>query len=184
MTDVLSPAGSSVQTAWRARYLIKLVLVVKGRGRRRRGQRFAGAERGSRVSQILLNSVCGRVCAAEHAPRGPFRVLERRHGLAEIVERGGWVLEACLSAPSQGRRKYASHQPELSYDLRSPSVHSEGSGGGRLRSLRTRPPRVPRRDIRSKIPAAPGGYYSAHRRVLGAHRVLVRRVIITVVKYH
>ena len=26
--------------------------------------------------------------ATEHAPRGPFRVLERRHGLAEIVERG------------------------------------------------------------------------------------------------
>ena len=26
--------------------------------------------------------------AAEHAPRGPFRVLEGRHGLAEIVERG------------------------------------------------------------------------------------------------
>ena len=29
-----------------------------------------------------------RVRATEHAPRGPFRVLERRHGLAEIVERG------------------------------------------------------------------------------------------------
>jgi len=26
--------------------------------------------------------------AAEHAPRDPFRVLERRHCLAEIVERG------------------------------------------------------------------------------------------------
>ena len=26
--------------------------------------------------------------ATEHAPRDPFRVLERRHGLAEIVERG------------------------------------------------------------------------------------------------
>ena len=29
--------------------------------------------------------------AAEHAPRDPFRVLERRHGLAEIVERGAGV---------------------------------------------------------------------------------------------
>jgi len=29
--------------------------------------------------------------APEHAPRGPFRVLERRHGLAEIVERGAVV---------------------------------------------------------------------------------------------
>ena len=79
-------------------------------------------------------------------------------------------------------REDASLQPELSYDLRSPSVHSEGSGGGRLRSLRTRPPCVPRRDVRSKIPAAPGGYYSAHRRVLGTHRLLLRQFIITVVK--
>ena len=29
--------------------------------------------------------------AAEHVPRDPSRVLERRHGLAEIVERGAVV---------------------------------------------------------------------------------------------
>ena len=29
--------------------------------------------------------------AAEHAPRGPFQLLERRHGLAEIFERGAVV---------------------------------------------------------------------------------------------
>ena len=29
--------------------------------------------------------------AAEHAPRGPFHLLELRHGLAEIVERGAGV---------------------------------------------------------------------------------------------
>ena len=29
---------------------------------------------------------------SEHAPRDPCRILERRHGLAEIVERGGGVL--------------------------------------------------------------------------------------------
>jgi hypothetical protein len=29
--------------------------------------------------------------AAEHAPRDPRHLLERRHGFAEIVERGGWV---------------------------------------------------------------------------------------------
>ena len=29
--------------------------------------------------------------ATEHAPRNPFRVLERRHGLAEIVGRGAGV---------------------------------------------------------------------------------------------
>ena len=28
------------------------------------------------------------MCATQHAPRDPIRVLERRHGLAEIVERG------------------------------------------------------------------------------------------------
>ena len=30
--------------------------------------------------------------ATEHAPRDPFRILESRHGLAEIVERGTGVL--------------------------------------------------------------------------------------------
>ena len=29
---------------------------------------------------------------SEHAPRDPFHLLERRHGLAEIVERGVGVL--------------------------------------------------------------------------------------------
>ena len=52
---------------------------------------FAGAERGLRVSQMELNSFCGWVRATEHSPRGPFRFLERRHGLAEIVERGAVV---------------------------------------------------------------------------------------------
>ena len=41
------------------------------------------------------------MCASKHAPRDPFRRLERRHGLAEIVERGGGVLvilrEHCAS---------------------------------------------------------------------------------------
>ena len=30
--------------------------------------------------------------SAEHAPRGPFHLLERRDGLAEIVERGRLVV--------------------------------------------------------------------------------------------
>ena len=34
---------------------------------------------------------CGRVCATEHAPRDPFRLLQRRHGLAEFIERGAGV---------------------------------------------------------------------------------------------
>ena len=53
---------------------------------------FAGAERGSRVSQFVLNSLCDRV-------RDPFRVLERRHGLVEIVERGAGVI-ASVSRPT------------------------------------------------------------------------------------
>jgi len=53
---------------------------------------FAGAERRSRVSQGLLNPHCVWVRAAKHAPRNLIRVLERRHGLAEIVERGAVVL--------------------------------------------------------------------------------------------
>ena len=43
-------------------------------------------------SQIYLNISDKRVRAAKHAPRDPVRVLERRRGLAEIVERGGGVL--------------------------------------------------------------------------------------------
>ncbi len=49
-------------------------------------------ERFSRVSQIFLNPRCGRVRATKHAPRNPFRVLARRHCLAEIVDRGAGVL--------------------------------------------------------------------------------------------
>ena len=55
-------------------------------------RRFAGAEDGSRVSQVVIDPYCERVRATKHAPRGPFRLLERRHGLAEIVERGAGVL--------------------------------------------------------------------------------------------
>ena len=77
-----------------------LVFLNLGTPRRRR---FAGAERGSRVLQGLLSHLCGRVRAAEHAPHDPFRVLERRHGLAEIVERGAVV----LVERSRGRTDYS-----------------------------------------------------------------------------
>ena len=39
-------------------------------------------------TQVSLNNLRERVRAAEHAPRGPFCFLERRRGLADIVERG------------------------------------------------------------------------------------------------
>ena len=57
-----------------------------------REKRLAGAEDDSRVSQCSVNSRCERVCTTEHAPRDPFRLFERRNGLAEIVERGARVL--------------------------------------------------------------------------------------------
>jgi len=41
-----------------------------------------------RFSQGIPKYVCERVRATEHAPRDSFQFLERRHGLAEIVERG------------------------------------------------------------------------------------------------
>ena len=41
---------------------------------------------------MIIDRSRGRVRAAENAPRGPFCLLERRHGLAEIVERGAGVL--------------------------------------------------------------------------------------------
>ena len=46
----------------------------------------------TRVLQIGLNRTCHRMRASEHAPRGRHHILERRHGLAQIVERGGAVL--------------------------------------------------------------------------------------------
>ena len=59
-------------------------------------QSFAGVEHGSRVSQIALNIHCERMRAPEHAPRDPSRVLEHRHGLADIVERSAGVPEERL----------------------------------------------------------------------------------------
>ena len=49
---------------------------------------LARVEHESRALQIALNCRCHGVRTTEHAPRDPFRVLERRHGLSEIVKRG------------------------------------------------------------------------------------------------
>ena len=45
----------------------------------------------SREFQGALNRQSGRVRATEHAPRVRCQFIERRHGLADIVERGDWV---------------------------------------------------------------------------------------------
>ena len=63
------------------------------------GTRFAGAENGSRVLQVFRRGLGGRMRAAENAPRGPFGVLERRHCLADIVERGAGVLVKFAGIP-------------------------------------------------------------------------------------
>ena len=53
--------------------------------------RLAGVEGCSRILQIALNIRYERVRAPEHALRGPRRLHQDFHGLAEIVERGGGV---------------------------------------------------------------------------------------------
>ena len=42
----------------------------------------------SGLSQEMFNLVYEQVIVTEHAPRDRFYLLERRHGLAEIVGRG------------------------------------------------------------------------------------------------
>ncbi len=57
---------------------------------------FAGGEQRSRLSKAPLDMRDKRMRAAENAPRGPFYVLERRHSLAIIVERGAGVQAECI----------------------------------------------------------------------------------------
>ena len=80
------PLGACRRRRFRGKF-IDCVFIYLGTPRRR----FAGAEDGSRVSQGTLISHCDRVRATEYAPRDPCSVLERRHGLAEIVERRAGV---------------------------------------------------------------------------------------------
>ena len=62
----------------------------------------------SGLSQEMFNLLYERVRATEHAPRGPFRVLERLDGLAEIAERGAVVPEERLRVTPPGRPDYSS----------------------------------------------------------------------------
>ena len=54
-------------------------------GTLRAGERFP------RVSQVGINTSCERMRTTEHAPRDPGQIIERFHGLAEMVERGAVV---------------------------------------------------------------------------------------------
>ena len=49
---------------------------------------FAGGEGFPRHLQILLHQLAEWVRSSQTAPRGRFDLLKRRHGLAEIFERG------------------------------------------------------------------------------------------------
>ena len=55
-------------------------------------RRLAGAERGARLPQGHLNRPHEGMRDAEDLTRGPCRVFERRHSLADIVERDALVL--------------------------------------------------------------------------------------------
>ena len=62
---------------------------------------FAGVQDCSRKLQGIIYLFDVWVCRSEHAPRGPCRLLERRHGLAKIVERRAVVLRIGALAPQK-----------------------------------------------------------------------------------
>ena len=75
----------------------------------------------------MLDRRCERVRTAKNAPRGPCRLLERRHGFVEIVKRGLVVVVELSPAPR--RRSVDSRQR---FETTRPSSR-------RLRALRRRP---------------------------------------------
>ena len=58
----------------------------------------------SGLSQEMFNLVYEQVIVTEHAPRDRFYLLERRHGLPNIVERGARVTVEHLYDASMARR--------------------------------------------------------------------------------
>ena len=53
---------------------------------------------------MALNRRSKRVCAAHYAPSRSFQIFERRHGLAEIIERRTGVSTISHMAPNAPRR--------------------------------------------------------------------------------
>ena len=76
---------------------------------RARRWRLAGAERGSCFLQFAPNRRGKRVRTAKHASRDSFRVPERIHGLAEIIEGGAVGVEERrrVIPPAAGGRRDA-----------------------------------------------------------------------------
>ena len=69
--------------------LLLLLLYTPRRRRRRRRRRLAGAERGSRLLQAVLNSICDRVCATQDALEGrrPVQGVETLEDTARTARR-------------------------------------------------------------------------------------------------
>ena len=90
--------------------------------------RFKFTPAATRLLQGNANFRHERMRAAHHAPRGPFRIFERRQGLADVVERGGVRVgerpRPDLNTPD--RRRGGSVQP--AGDFRRGSASSGGSG--------------------------------------------------------
>ena len=89
----------------------------------RQRRRFADAEKRSRFLQILSNIRGKRVHAAKNAPRDSPRVLERRHGLAEIVERGAVGFDerqrvGPMAPRSRKKRQFLYSYPERAFFVR------------------------------------------------------------------
>ena len=84
--------------------VIKLVVMFVLWGRRRRRPHLVVAERISREPQMAVNRRSKRVCAAHYAPCRLFQILERRRGLAEIIERRTWVSVECRRVIRPGSR--------------------------------------------------------------------------------
>ena len=95
---------------WRRRRVCLFIFVINmlENLRTSRRRRLAGAETSLRDLQGTLNPRCDRVRAAKHASRDRFYLLERRHGLAEIVERGTVLVasgDATMAAGKNGTQQ-------------------------------------------------------------------------------
>jgi hypothetical protein len=117
--------------------------------------RLALVENCSSSAQIVPDCFCSRVRATEHAPCDPFHILERRHGLVEIVERGAVVFVERLMydqrRPERVRFKCRGRFGTRRYVLRCDEATDAVLLVGALRALTNPKPGPPsRRLARSK----------------------------------
>ena len=73
------------------RYTMRLAIYSSSDGRARAARVLVAtddASRAERVARLVFLNLYKRMRATEHTPLRPFHILQRRHGLAEIVERG------------------------------------------------------------------------------------------------